>query len=109
MRDVGFDVVCEAMVVKVPNMNDTYVMLNHRPLNYPPLFSGDKSKTIDYNIHGHIHNSTPELRSQFKNSGELVEIPKFNINISVEVMNYEPQLLEDVVRKYINKQKAVVF
>jgi calcineurin-like phosphoesterase family protein len=105
MRDVGFDVVCESMVVRVPNMNDTYVVLNHRPLTTLPQWGGDSSHKPTFNIHGHIHNSTEELRRLHEAKGELVRIPYFNINVSVELTNYEPVTLEHVVKNHIAKLK----
>lgn len=105
MRDVGFDVVCESMVVRVPNMNDIYVVLNHRPLTMLPQWGGDSSHKPTFNIHGHIHNSTEEDRRKHEAKGELVRIPYFNINVSVELTNYEPVALEHVVKNHIAKLK----
>lgn len=109
MRDVGFDVVCESIIIRVPNMNDTYVLLNHRPMREIPTFTNRSDGVcdpVDFVLHGHIHNSTDMERMQFKNKGELVNIPSFNINCSVEVRNYEPQLLENIVRTHIEKLKS---
>jgi calcineurin-like phosphoesterase family protein len=101
MYDVGFDMVCESMVVRVPNMNDCYVYLNHRPLGIKPQLSDPNHPGIDFVIHGHIHNSTEEERRKHINKGEMSHIPDYNINVSVEVINYEPQALEHVVRRHI--------
>ena len=107
MREIGFDVVCESMVVAVPNMNNTFVILNHRPLKMLPRWSGDEHYTggPEFVIHGHIHNSTSETRREFEKKGELTDIPWFNINVSVEMTNYEPIQLEHVVKSYISKLK----
>ena len=108
MRAVGFDVVCQSMMVKVPNMNSTYVLLNHRPLSLKPYIPDSRAVPggIDFVIHGHIHNSTPESRREHADKGELVNIPAFNINVSVEVINYEPVGLEHVVKNHIRKLKG---
>ena len=107
MREIGFDVVCESMVVAVPNMNSMFVVLNHHPLKMLPQWSGDKhyGGGPEFVIHGHIHNSTPETRREFEKKGEIVDIPWFNINVSVEMTNYEPIQLEHVVKSYISKLK----
>ena len=107
MRDVGFAVVCESMVVRVPNMNDIHVVLNHRPLKMLPRWSGDShyGDGPGFVIHGHIHNSTSETRREHESKGELVDIPWFNINVSVEMIHYEPVALEHVVKNHIAKLK----
>ena len=107
MRSVGFDVVCQSMVVKVPNMNSCYVLLNHRPLQSTPLLPDPVAvpNGISYVLHGHIHNSTEETRREHINKGELVHIPSHNINCSVEVINYEPVGLEWMVKNHIKNLK----
>jgi calcineurin-like phosphoesterase family protein len=106
MRDLGFDVVCEAMLVCVPNLNATWALLNHRPMKYRPAWGGDPSvPNIDYVIHGHVHNSTPESRAEHEGKGEVVKIPDFNINVSVEVIGYEPVGLERVVKRHARRLK----
>lgn len=106
MRDIGFDVVCQSMVVRVPNMNAVYVFMTHRPLKTRPYVDPIAVPGgVEFVIHGHIHNSTPKNRSQYTHKGEIVDIPDFNINVSVEVINYEPQSLHHVVRTYRDKLK----
>ena len=89
MMELGFDFACESMMITAFGK---MLYLNHRPL--PLLPHG-----ADRIIHGHIHNSTPESRKPYVHKGEMVEIPNFNINISVEMTNYAPVSLKALVEK----------
>ena len=88
MMDFGFDFACESMTIQ---FRQTLLFLNHRPLPEPPV------PKVSYVLHGHIHNSTSTERKQHTHKGELVEIPPFNINMSVELWNYEPVTLGQVL------------
>ena len=105
MMEFGFDFACEAMVVECCNRR---LLLNHRPLLERPVWAGDPAPPIDYVLHGHIHNSTPEDRKALNKSSELVHIPSWNINLSVEMTNYEPVPLEWVVKRKIAEDKGRV-
>lgn len=95
MMEFGFDFACEEMVI---GHYGRQLLLVHRP-------QLTQRSDIDFTLHGHIHNSTPEEREPHKAKGELVYIPTFNINLSVEVTNYEPQSLNAVVKKKIFQDK----
>lgn len=102
MMEFGFDFACEALVVMCCQRR---LLLNHRPLMARPCWVGDPAQSVDYVLHGHIHNSTPEERAKHTAKGELVDILSFNINMSVEMTNYEPVPLEWVVKKKIAQDK----
>lgn len=104
MRELGWDVVCESMVVRCFNR---ILFLNHRPLPTRPTYHGNgaPSEQIDYIVHGHIHNSTPEERAPYKSKGEMIEIPSFNINMSAEMWNYDLWPLETVIKRKIANEK----
>lgn len=102
MMDFGFDLAMPGMVVKVPNMNERYVYLVHRPQAILPSGLGFD---ISFVLHGHIHNSLPEHRRRHEAKGEIADIPDFNINCSVEVMNYEPATLEWIVKRKLSGVK----
>lgn len=95
MMEFGFDFACEEMVI-------TAVQRRLRLVHRPQLVAGPG---IDYVLHGHIHNSTPEERAKHVHKGEIVSIPSFNINLSVEMTNYEPVPLEWVVKRKIHEDK----
>ena len=95
MMEFGFDFACEELVITSVQRR---LWLIHRPQRTKPSH-------IDYVLHGHIHNSTPEERAKHAHKGELVEIPSFNVNLSVEMTNYEPVPLEWVVKKKIHEDK----
>lgn len=104
MMEFGFDFACEAMVVRPDGVQRT-VYMHHKPMSYLPVCGMEPGEGIDYVLHGHIHNSTPESRQEHVSKGELVHIPKFNINMSVEMWNYEPVPLAWVVKKKIYEDK----
>jgi calcineurin-like phosphoesterase family protein len=97
MMDFGFDFACDSMVIRCMNH---VLFLNHKPLQFKPPFIG-----IDLVLHGHIHNSTPESRLEHVSKGELVNIPSFNVNLSVEVINYEPVSLPWVVKTAVHRER----
>lgn len=99
MMDFGFDFACESLAIQHFNHN---LLLTHKPMKFKPY---QKGLYIDYVLHGHIHNSTPESRKEHTGKGELVEIPSFNINLSVEMINYEPQSLSSVIKKKVYEDK----
>lgn len=99
MMEFGFDFACESMVIRHMNHN---LLLTHKPLKVKPYMDG---MYIDYVLHGHIHNSTPESRQEHTSKGELVHIPDFNINLSAEVINYEPVSLSALLKKQIYKER----
>lgn len=96
MAEMGFDVVAEAMLIVFNGMT---LYLNHRPLPVLPNVTDVKHylNGVDFVLHGHIHNSTREDRHQGNN--ELLDIPSFNINLSVEMTNYEPVSLSALVKR----------
>jgi calcineurin-like phosphoesterase family protein len=96
MMEFGFDFACEAMVVKPDGMNSRLYLVHH-PQQFKPI-------DVDYVLHGHIHNSTTEERRKLHKGTELVEIPKFNLNLSVELTNYEPVPLVGWVKKAIHER-----
>lgn len=93
MMEMGFDFACENMMIQHFNH---LLYLVHRPQS---LHRGD------YILHGHIHNSTPEDRAKFVKEGELVHIPIWNINLSVEMINYEPVTLDWVVKRKVAEER----
>ncbi len=94
MIEFGFDFACEAMLVKPDGLNHLLYLVHH-PQQVKPL-------AANYVLHGHIHNSTPEERRKLHKGTELVEIPKFNLNLSVEMTNYEPVSLVAFVKKALH-------
>jgi calcineurin-like phosphoesterase family protein len=88
MMEFGFDFACESMTVQY---HQTLLFLHHRPMPVEPV------PGVTYVLHGHIHNSMPEHRARPIAKGELVDIPAFNINMSVELWNYEPVTLRHVL------------
>lgn len=97
MMEFGFDFACEAITM-IPDGVQRTVYMVHRPQKFLPL-------GVDYVLHGHIHNSTPEERKQYEYKGELAEIPSFNVNMSCEMWNYEPVPLAWVVKKKIAEDR----
>lgn len=94
MRRLGFDVVCEEMMIRCNGVN---FKLIHKPQT---LHTGD------YILHGHIHNTTPETRLEHQHKGELVHIPYFNINMCVELWNYTPVSLPWLVKELARRQRV---
>lgn len=105
MMELGFDYACESAIIAVPGFSGVHVMLNHKPLRTLPSAWHMDTLGVDWILHGHIHNSTPEQRSLHVAKGELRDIPYFNINCSVEVRNYEPQTIQHILRKHIYEVK----
>ena len=87
MMEFGFDFACEEMVIAYFGQR---LLLTHKPRPYLP-------SNIDFVLHGHIHNHSDDHLRQFEHKGEIVPNRRFNINLSVEVINYEPQSLRAVV------------
>lgn len=98
MMEFGFDLAVESMVIRAFGR---LLYLCHRPQKFLPTYHGNgaPAEQIDYVLHGHIHNSTPSERAKYTNKGELVDIPSFNINMSVELWNYEPVTVTSVIKK----------
>jgi calcineurin-like phosphoesterase family protein len=94
MRRMGFDVVVEEMFIRC----DGKVF---RLIHKPQRLQGP----CDYILHGHIHNTTPEERAEHEHKGELVHIPPFNINMSVEMWNYTPVSLRWLVKELARRQR----
>jgi calcineurin-like phosphoesterase family protein len=95
----GFVLAVEAVVVRVPISGGVKnVMLTHYPKKVLP-------PEVDYIVHGHIHNSTSAQRALHVKEGEIVNIPSFNINASVEVLNYMPVPLDWLVSEHIRKMR----
>jgi calcineurin-like phosphoesterase family protein len=104
MVELGFDFTCQSMIVAVAGR---LVMLNHRPLAELPNYKDPEyPRGIELVIHGHIHNTSWEDRMQanmrHQNDWELIDIPKFNVNVSVEVTGYAPLSLWSVVNNKLN-------
>lgn len=97
MMEFGFDFACEEMVISYHNYR---LLLTHKPRSWMP-------GNVDYVLHGHIHNSTPAERKEHATKGELVEIPAFNINMCVEMWNYEPVTLEHVLKTQKFKERGM--
>lgn len=91
MREIGFAAVLESVIVCVPRAR---VMLTHYPVQ-------EKTKDIDFVVHGHIHNAT---REDLIAAGESPNIPDFNINVSVEVINYQPVSLHALIKHKLNNR-----
>ena len=89
MMEFGFDFACESMTIVEQN---TRLFLVHRPQRQIPPDTA-------YVLHGHIHNSTPEERAKHTAKGEIVIIPQFNINMCVEMWNYEPVTIRHILSK----------
>lgn len=98
MMEFGFTFACEGIRL-IPDGTHRTVYLTHKPLAELPV-------GVDYVLHGHIHNSTPESRAQHVSKGELIHIPPFNVNMCVEKWNYEPVPLRWVVRKKIAEDRG---
>lgn len=94
LRNVGFDVVLEECMVRCDEVN-------FRLIHKPQTTQGYG----DYILHGHIHNSTPETRKEHEHKGELVHIPPFNINMSVELWNYTPVSLRWLVKELARRKR----
>lgn len=94
MRQVGFDVVWEEGMVRCDGVD-------FRLIHKPQTTQGYG----DYILHGHIHNSTPETRKEHEHKGELVHIPPFNINMSVELWNYTPVSLRWLVKELARRKR----
>lgn len=97
MMEFGFDYACEELVITYHNYR---LLLTHKPRSWHP-------GGVDYVLHGHIHNSTPAERKEHANKGELVDIPKFNINMCVEMWNYEPVTLDHVLKVQKFKERGM--
>lgn len=76
--DLGFEKAYDLPVIFM----DQYI-LSHKPLQRIP--DGFK------NIHGHIHNNSPDMN-----------ISHYNFNVSVEVIDYKPIKFEEVVERMNN-------
>lgn len=94
MMDFGFDYACESLTISHFNH---LLLLTHKPQKM--------NLGVNFVLHGHIHNSTPEERVEHQNKGELVHIPSFNINLSVEMINYEPVSLDWVIKTKVYQDK----
>ena len=94
MHAVGFDVVCDEIILR---RFGRVLRLRHKPTTL--------QGTCDWVLHGHIHNSTPETRREHEHKGELVNIPDFCINMSVELWNYTPVSLPWLVKRLVYWQK----
>ena len=97
MMEIGFDFACEGMFIRPAEWGSVLLFLSHKPLRTKPNFPGVGYP--DYVLHGHIHNSTSEERAKHESKGEIVEIPSFNINMSVELWDYQPVSLVPLVKK----------
>lgn len=100
MLEIGFDMV-------VDNLEMTYNGWRVRMQHYPALVKSsdhwfNKHRGPDLVLHGHIHNSTPESRKSF---GEPGALPDWNVNLSVEVINYTPQSLGKVIESAMKRNK----
>lgn len=86
----GFDFVCNSFNI---DFNGKNIIFSHKPINI--------ANDIDINIHGHFHiwdidRWEPELKSIYTNKHVLV---------SLELNNYRPVLLNEILTKYIKKEK----
>jgi len=94
MIAMGFIAAVESIVLQVSNHK---LLLQHGPL-YTALPEG-----VSYVIHGHIHNTTHRQRVESSNP---LPIPDYNINVSCEVINYQPVTVEHVVKEKIRSLKG---
>jgi calcineurin-like phosphoesterase family protein len=76
-----FDFVGDTFSLNYQKLN---IIFSHKPIN---VLGGDN----DINIHGHLHNSNHHSYDYYSNK---------NINVSVEVIDYTPILLDDIISKY---------
>lgn len=61
--------------------------------HYPKPFDTDLDREL--HVHGHIHNHTYSRGEEYRRG---------NINVSVEVMNYEPRNIKRILNKEITKR-----
>lgn len=95
MRNLGFDVVAEEMTIRCDGIDFRMI---HKP---QPVSHG-----ATYVLHGHIHNTTAEMRAAHTSKGEMVHIPDFNINMCVEMWNYTPVSLQWLVKELARRTAA---
>ncbi len=107
MMDFGFTHAVESAVVSVLGFSGMRVVLNHYPLTFKPLSFSRDGIPPDYVLHGHIHNSTEEMRREIHEKNELVHIPSFNINCCVEMWNYEPCTIQHIIKKHKYFEKGL--
>lgn len=107
MGNQGFDFVAEEITTTFSaNRQRVRVLLTHYPKRYLPAM-------VDYVIHGHVHLTTPMERVHYVNkvlpgtlsTGELVDIPEFNINVCVELTNYMPVSIEALLSRKMKENK----
>jgi calcineurin-like phosphoesterase family protein len=112
MLEYGFDFVCDSLYLIVEGIaghGGCPVLLNHYPLREPPPnFSRDGQAPV-FVLHGHIHNSKAVERIPHEHKGELVNIPAFNINCSVEMQNYEPITIQHAINRHIERMNNPSF
>jgi len=108
MMEFGFDFACQGIIVNVAGLSNCAVLLTHRPLMEKPKYTPKElPQGLSYVIHGHIHNTTPEQRRLLLHKQEIADIPDWNINASVEVINYEPVPLVWLIQKHCTKCKGL--
>lgn len=85
--DIGFDEVFQKNIVLV--RDKLTVVLSHYPIEEGDLFGYRRPGTIRVvNIHGHVHNNGFEGTTENHR------------NVSVEVIDYRPQLLEKIISEF---------
>lgn len=100
MYEMGWDAVVEEAILKY---RGSIILLRHRPFHGEIPSITHTSKTgqpttapmFDYVFHGHIHNSD---HRDLIEAGEAVDIPPFNLNLSVEVIGYRPVSFKHAIK-----------
>jgi calcineurin-like phosphoesterase family protein len=93
MFDMGWDAVFDEAIFCYLGYK---VLMQHKPYHGSrPVDQETGRHKFDFVFHGHIHNSNP---SDLVEAGEPVSRPLFNLNLSVEVINYAPVSFKHAIR-----------
>jgi len=93
LHAAGFAAVVEEAVLSLMGER---ILLRHKPLY------GDLPDGIDGIFHGHIHRGRPQDLGRVK---ESIDIPPWNVNLSVEVTDYRPISYKHALKR-LHKQLA---
>ena len=96
-KKAGFELIPDSPL----NLSDEKLILSHRPLKDTEIPKGY------VNVHGHIHNNSLHKVNPATNETEYPEnlySEKLHINVSVDVINFKPISLKELLRK-IEEQK----
>ena len=93
LYEMGWDAVVDEAIIKYRHHT---VLLRHRPFYGEIPFDRATDKPMfDYVFHGHIHNND---HRDLIEAGEAVDIPPFNLNLSVEVIGYRPVSFKHAIK-----------